>query len=72
VAARQHEFQELAEGFDECFCCEDVFRETQLDDDGLCTMCADARRSYNRDGIPAGRPCCRKTLTVLKKRGERA
>lgn len=78
MAAREHEFPDLpepvipAEGFDECFCCGDPFRETQLDERGLCTMCADARRSYNQDGLPCGRECCRRTLSELKKRGERA
>lgn len=58
--------------WDECICCEDPFRETQLDTNGHCTMCAEARTSFNKDGIPAGRPCCRRYLSELKKAGKKA
>lgn len=57
--------------WDECFCCGDPFLTTQLDDDGHCTMCAQARASYRGDGIPAGRICCRLALSEMKKRGEK-
>lgn len=57
---------------DECMCCGDPFFESQLDANGHCTMCRDARTSYNHDGIPAGRPCCRRYLSELKKQGQKA
>lgn len=57
---------------DECMCCGDPFWASQLDENGHCTMCAAARSSYNADGIPAGRPCCRQYLSQLKKEGKKA
>jgi hypothetical protein len=48
------------------------FLESQLDDNGHCTMCRDARTSYNADGIPAGRPCCRRYLSECRKEGRKA
>lgn len=62
----------MADKPDECMCCEDPFLESQLDANGHCTMCADARRSYNADGIPAGRPCCRRYLSQCLKEGKKA
>lgn len=61
-----------ADQWDECMCCEDPFLESQLDENGHCTMCQQARASYNQDGIPAGRPCCRRHLSELKKQGLKA
>lgn len=60
---------ESKERWDECFCCEDPFRESQLDEDGHCTMCSEARSTFNRDRIPAGRPCCRRYLSECLKKG---
>lgn len=58
--------------WDECLCCGDQFLEAQISEAGFCTMCQEARRSYNQDGIPGGRPCCRKKLSELRKLGEKA
>ena len=68
MAAREPETTRTDE-WDQCFCCGDDFLATQLDDDGHCTMCAHARASYRGDGIPAGRICCRRALTEMKKQG---
>lgn len=55
---------------DECMCCHDEYRESQLDENGHCTMCASARATFAQDGIPAGRPCCRRYLSQVLKESQ--